>query len=162
MTTFDDGIRVKGTIRADSIPLPANSVGSTQFSAADPLAVSKQVHQYVQTYQQDHGAVVATKTSGIHIAQGDGTVEEFKAALKTANIGAATVTVDLKKNGTTVLSATADLDSGDAAYAVVSGTISTAAYSAGDVFEVLVTATAGGGTLGQGLTVILVVNEDQA
>lgn len=159
-SVIDGDVRIRGTLRADSFAPPANSIGNTEFDAADPLAATKQVHQYVQVYRQDHGAVAADKTSGIHVSHAAGTIIAFYATLKTANIGDSTVTVDLKKNGSTVLSAVASLDSGDAAYAVASGTINTAAYAADSVFEAVVDATAGTGTLGQGLTVTLVVRED--
>lgn len=159
MNIIDGDLRVRGAIIPDSMAIPANSVGDTQFNSATPLTASKQVHQYVQKYAQDHGAVVATKTSGIHIAHGAGTITALVAALKTACIGAATVVVDLKKNGTTVLSGTITLDNSVAAYTSGTATVSSATYAAGDVFEIVVTATAGGGTIGQGLTVALTLRE---
>ena len=45
------------------------------------------------------------------------------------------------------------------AFTSVNGTFSTTGYSSGDVYEVNVTATAGGGTIGQGLTVMLYTSE---
>jgi len=63
------------------------------------------------------------------------------------------------KNGTTILSATADFSSSDAARAVKTGTLSVTSYADGDVFEVVITATAGGGTLGTGVYVGLELSE---
>jgi hypothetical protein len=45
------------------------------------------------------------------------------------------VTVDLKKNGTSVLTSVVTITNAQAAYARVAGAIATAAYVAGDVFE---------------------------
>ena len=73
--------------------------------------------------------------------------------------GAATVTVDLRKNGTTILSGVITLNNTHVAYAEVAGTISSARYVTGDVFEIVLTATAGGGTLPQGVYVNTIFRE---
>jgi hypothetical protein len=143
-----------------AIALPTNSVGDSQVSAASPLAVDKTIHQINAVYKQAHGAVVADDTGSlIHIAGGTGTIVGINAAVRVIPIGAATVTVDLKKNGTTVLNAVITLDSGNVAYTAEVGSILTAGYVAGDFFEVVVDATVGGGTLPQGLGVEVVFRE---
>ena len=59
-----------------------------------------------------------------HVVVGaTGTLRYFAAGNVSPLTGAATIAVDLKKNGTTVLTGTITLDSGDAAYAVVEGTL---------------------------------------
>ena len=70
-----------------------------------------------------------------------------------ACIGDSTITVNLYKNGSTVLSAPVVLDNSNTAFAIEAGAISSASYSADDVFEVVVSVSAGTGTLGQGLFV---------
>ena len=157
---IDGDLTVRGTLRTNSFAPPANSIGNTEFDATDPLDATKQQHQYVLKYAQDDGAVVATKTSPIHTAHAAGTLVALVASLKTPCVGAATVVVDLLKNGTTVLSGTITLDSGESAYATVDATFASTAYAAGDNFDVRVTATAGGGTIGQRLGVFLTVRED--
>jgi len=161
-TRIDGDLIVAGSFKANSFAVPSNSVGDTQFKASDALTAAKQEHQYARTYAQANGSAVVSETRGIHIAYAGGTLQSLVAALKTACVGAATVVVDLKKNGTTVLSGTITLDNSIAAYATVAATFSSTAYSADDVFEVVVTSAAGGGTLGQGLTVTLVTHEDAA
>jgi hypothetical protein len=134
--------------------LPANSIGNAQISSTSPLDVTKAVHQLSKTYPQKHGAVVASDTGTcIHIATGAGTVNGFSAAVRVIPIGAATVTVDLLKNGVSVLTAVVTLDNATVAYTAEAAAITTPAYVAGDFFEVVVVATAGGGTLPQGLGV---------
>jgi hypothetical protein len=57
--------------------------------------------------------------------------------------GGGSCTIDLKKNGTSVLSGAVTLDSTTAAYALKDGTVTTPAYAAGDVFEVQVASPSG-------------------
>lgn len=158
-STIDDDLVVRGTLRVNAFAIPANSVGNTQFSAADPLAAAKQEHQYVLHFTQPHGTIATSARYPIHVAHADGELVSFAGGVVVACAGAATITADLKKNGTTVLSSTVSIDNTNTAYLVEEATFSSTAYSANDVFEVVVTATAGGGTLGQGLFLKLVVRE---
>lgn len=148
---IDGDLVVRGTLRCTAAGLPAASVGDSQFSASDPLTAAKQEHQHERTLAQVHGSASVSERRVLHVARGAGTITSFRAGLIVANVGAATVTVDLRKNGTTVLSSVITLNSSTATYAKVDGTISSASFVAGDVFEVVITSTAGGGTLGQGV-----------
>jgi hypothetical protein len=80
-----------------------------------------------------------------------GTILSFKAGSIAPCSGAATITLDLKKNGTTVLASVITLDNANAARVAEAGTLSVVSLVAGDVLEIVVTATAGGGTIGTGL-----------
>lgn len=82
-----------------------------------------------------------------------------RAGVSVACIGDSTITVDVRKNGTSILSSTIVLDNSNTAFAEESGSISTSSYAAGDDLEVVVTVSAGTGTLGQGLHVDLILNE---
>ena len=144
-----------GSIRADQMILPANSVGDAEVDATRPIGVNKLYHMHCPVYTQDRGAAVVAKRSGLHIAVGPGTLQAFQATLSQAN-GGGTVTVDLYKNGVSVLSGLITITT-EAAFDVCVGTISTAAYVAGDTFEVVVAVT---GTVGQGLTVRGVFEEE--
>lgn len=80
------------------------------------------------------------------------TVLEAGAGCLTACSTNATVTVDIKKNGTTILSSVIELDGGSGDRTVVPGTLSgTPTAVQGDVFETVVAVAAGTGTLGEGL-----------
>jgi len=144
-----------GSIRADQMILPANSVGDAEVDATRPIGVNKLYHMHCPVYTQDRGAAVVAKRSGLHIAVGPGTLQAFQATLSQAN-GGGTVTVDLYKNGVSVLSGLITITT-EAAFDVCVGTISTAAYVAGDTFEVVVAVT---GSVGQGLTVRGVFEEE--
>lgn len=131
--------------------VPNSSFGDDQMKATDPLSCTKTDHQYTPRIAQAHGSAAADERRVVHVAKAAGEVTSFQAGPIVAAIGGATVTADLVKNGTTVLSAPISIDNGDAAFAKVSGAISSAAYVAGDVFEVILDATVGGGTLPQGI-----------
>lgn len=139
--------------------VPDSSFGDAQIGTANPINATKLKHQYVPTVSQVHGTAAATERRVVHVARAAGEVAAIEAGITVAAVGAATVTVDLKKNGTTVLTSVITIDNGDSAYAEVTGSISSAAYVAGDVFELVITATAGGGTLPQGLYVDTVFRE---
>lgn len=150
MSTVNDSLYVKGTLRADAMVIPSNAIGDSQVNPASPIAAEKLEHQYNKQVEQKHTETAVAERRIIHVAYAAGTLEQFQAGCTVANIGDSTVTVDLLKNGSSILSAVPTIDSGDAAFALVLGTISSAAYVAGDVFEVSITVSAGTGTLGKG------------
>lgn len=144
-----------------SIQLPSECVGNADIEEDAGIEASKIEHPIRHTYAQAMGAVVASVTKvGVHISRATGTIVSFEAALTQANVGAATVTVDLKKNGTTCLTGAISFSSADANYAVKAGTLSVTTFDDDDVFELTIVATAGGGTLAQGLTVHTQLYED--
>jgi hypothetical protein len=107
------------------------------------------------------GTAVVTTTTRIYNVRGStGNVVEVSAQLTVACIGAATVTVDCKVNGTSILAAAISFGSGDAANAVKVATINTPAVVKGNYVDLVITATAGGGTVGQGITPVVSVDED--
>jgi hypothetical protein len=159
MNKMDDTQISNLTITGSFTP-PPSAIGSTQFNLSDPLVITKQRHKQIKVYAQDKGAVAATVTGRvIHVADSAGTVNSINVGNVVANIGAATIVFDLKKNGASILTGTITTTNAHAAYAKVPGSIATAAYVAGDVFEITVTATAGGGTLGQGPFASVVFDE---
>lgn len=151
--TFDQDTYFTGNayFTGPTVQLPNGSIGDAQHSASSPVTAAKLEHQYQPTFQQPHGTAATSERRPVHRARNAGTVVAFVAGAVVPNVGAATVTVNLLKNGTTVLSAVVTLNNSQAAFAAVVGSISSAAYVAGDVFEVQTVATAGGGTLAQGV-----------
>lgn len=147
---FRNNVHVEGKLTCDDFSPPAGCVGDAGISG--PVTASKLGSRLRKTYAQESATTAAAESRVIHVATAAGTVVGFSAGCVVANIGAAVVTFDLKKNGTTVLTGVITVDNGDAARAVVDGTLSGAAvaYVADDVFEVVIAATAGGGTLGKG------------
>ena len=131
--------------------VPNSSFGNAQIGTTNPIEVTKLKHQYVKGWGQAHGTASTDERRVIHVARAAGTVAAVEAGVVVAAAGDSTVTVDVRKNGTTILSAPISLDNGDAAFAEVAGVVSVADYVAGDVFEVVIDATVGTGTLPQGV-----------
>jgi hypothetical protein len=150
---------VNGNLAAASFTAPTGSITDAMIQGNAGIDATKLDHQHQPVYAQPHGTAAITERQVIHVAKSAGEVVQIQAGVVVACVGAATITVDLRKNGTTVLTGAITIDNGDAAYAEVAGTVSVTTYVAGDVFEVVVTATAGGGTLGQGLYVAPVFRE---
>jgi len=153
LSTVDGDLYVRGTFRAGTVTLPNSSVGNTQINSSDPIAATKLDHQYCPVFRQAHGTAATAERRVIHVAQAAGSVAGIGVGVVVACIGDSTITVNLYKNGSTVLSAPVVLDNSNTAFAIEAGAISSASYSADDVFEVVVTVSAGTGTLGQGLFV---------
>jgi hypothetical protein len=155
-------VYVNGALTSKTFTPPAGSVSNSHVAASADIDATKLEHQHVRSYAQEGSTLAATERRVLHVVRGaTGTVVEFLATLRVAAIGDSTVTVNLLKNGTTILTANISLDSGDAAYSISSaaGYTSTSLVQ-GDVLEVSITATAGTGTLPKGITAELVVRED--
>lgn len=147
-------------VKLADVTLPASCVGNTNVSASAAIAHTKLQHQHRARYSQPN-TTATTETKVIYVCYGaTGTILDFRAGSIVACAGAATITLDLKKNGTTVLSGVITLDNANTARVVEAGTLSVTTLVVGDVLEVVATATAGGGTLGTGLFASVTVAED--
>lgn len=131
--------------------VPDGSFGDSQIGSTNPIDATKLKHQHVKVHAQPYGTAAASERKVVHVARSAGSVAAIEVGVVVAAVGAATVTLDVRKNGTSVLTSPVSLTSSQAAYSKVNGAISVAAYSSGDVFEIVLTATAGGGTLPQGV-----------
>lgn len=162
-TSLDhDEVRHTKQHRFDEIVLPDDCVGNLQYNSADPLSLANQRHQVVVNHGQAHGVAATTERRVKHVARGAGDAVGVQAGPVAAAAGDSTVTVDVLKNGATVLTGVITINSTHAAYAKVPGVIAAAAYAAGDVFEFVFTATAGTGTLPQGVWADLILDEAAA
>ena len=151
-----------GRITFKDVDLPAAAITNANVAGNAGISASKLEHQHQPNYSQESGTTAAAEDRVIHTVHGaTGIVTAFAAGCVVANIGAAVVTVDLHKNGATMLTAAIDVDNGDAAYAVVAGTVDPAEEDVvvDDVIEVVVTVAAGGGTLGKGVFAKTVIEE---
>lgn len=135
----------------NQVTFPAAAVTAANVKADARVETSKLQHRHSKHHSQGSGTTAADESKPIHVVFGaTGTIPSFKAGCVVANIGDSTVTFDLKKNGSSVLSAPISFSSADAAYSVKSGTISSPNVVAGDVLEVVIDATVGTGTLATG------------
>lgn len=159
---IDGSLYVTGTLKVGSMDLPAASVTDANMDPANPIDVDKQIHQYVHTYSQNRAAAVAAERKAVFSATGDGVLVNVQAGVTQAAVGDSTITVDVYKNGVSVLTGVLTIDSGDAAFATQTAavTVGSEGYSAGQVFEVVIAVSAGTGTLPRGVYVSLTVNEE--
>jgi hypothetical protein len=133
----------------------------------NPIGQTKLKQQLNRLYTQKRGTAVASDTGTVvHVCYPAGstigTVVLVQAGICVAGVswaGGGQLTVDVKKNGTTIMSSPIVIDGTTVAFAKVVGAIASASYSNGDVFEVVTVFTAGTGTPAQGLFVQLILRE---
>lgn len=156
-------LHIRGSLTATTLSPSAGVITNEMVSAAADIAASKLEHQHVLHYSQESDTTSATEDHCIHVVRGaTGSAVAFEAGSVTACTGNATITVDLHKNGATILTGVITLDSTNTAYVVEAGTIDTATLADGDVLEVVVVATVGTGALGKGVFASCVIREDAA
>jgi hypothetical protein len=149
-----------GSVSMGTLVPSAGSVGNTSIAALAGIDAAKLEHRHQRTYAQPNTAAT-TETRALHVCYGaTGTILAFRAGSIAKAVGDSTVTVDLRKNGSTVLSAVIQLDSGNTNRVVEAGTVNTAGIVAGDLLEVVITATIGTGTLPTGVYCQVVLDED--
>lgn len=90
-------------------------------------------------------AAAASGTVVLGVAPRAGQITDARVAAITPLTGNATYTVDIHKNGVSILSAVLALSTGTAARASVVGALATTSVAAGDFFEAVVTNTPGTG-----------------
>jgi len=144
---------------ANSIPVEQLNPGNDGADHGD-LQMRQMIHKHVTS---DLTTAIAASCAGIlHVAYKAGVVLQAWALAVTVPTDAADITVDIKKNGTTILTATFDVDSGSTNYTKETGTINDSAVAAGDVFTWHVTVNAGAGTNAKGVAVGMVLYEKPA
>jgi hypothetical protein len=152
-------LHITGRLSADEISYPAESIGDAEIADDAAIDPSKVVQQYVKELKIN--GAVAARTEPIHVAVGAGELVGVDAGQITLNTVDATTTINVLKNGVTVLSAPLVLDSGDTIRELVAAGIDPAAadYVVDDWFDVTVAVAAGAGALGTGLIVRLIFRE---
>jgi hypothetical protein len=157
---LDGNIHVNGTLTMKSIVLPADSVLDASIPAGANVNALKLQHQHRILYAQPYDDC-GDERKVLHVVVGaTGTIQQFVAGMVAPCIGAAEITVDLLKNGTTILTAPITLDAGDAAYELVAAAVDDDELAQDDVLEISVTLDPAGGTeAGSGLFAALTVNE---
>ena len=138
----------QATWQGGNFALGAGTVADQQVASLAGINASKLQHGY---YFQTNfcGVIGATPTSQeflAHVANSAGVLQDFSAMLNV--VGSANMTVDLLKNGSSVLSAPISLTNALSNRQVATATITTSAYNAGDVFSIKVIVTTGTGASG--------------
>lgn len=148
-----------GHLSASSMTIPDNSIGDSSIRTGEAIGSEKLEHQiYRELALSNHATTPSVERRFLHCAYAAGEIVSFSIGCTVAPTGADTVTVQLKKNGTNLLTGNVVLDSGNANFIPEDGTPTTPTYSAGDVFEIDVSAVSG--TTAKGLFVRLIVKEN--
>lgn len=162
--TFTEDVLIAGSliVTGDNVILPAGKIDNADIAAGAELDASKLVHYTPVVWSQD-GTAAAVTEQVVYCCQADdgATLKVVEVGCVTVPTGSATATVNVKKNGTTVLTSTVVIDSANSAYTPEAGTISTSAMSKDDVLTVTVTVSVTGTDTGAtGLYVLLGVEEE--
>lgn len=160
MAVIDTDLNIQGHLTARTMKIPSGTLTNDGVNGSAAIAATKIQKPRLVEYPTSGTATSATVP--IYVCNGaTATVMGIKAGSIAACIGGATVTVDLRKNGSTILSAVITLDSGNTARIMEAGTISNSSLVAADFLELVIVATTGGGTLATGLLVQVEIHEDQ-
>jgi hypothetical protein len=158
---IDSDMHITGAFSCGTMAIPDGTIVNADFAAAADVDSTKLEHQYTKVYAQESATTAAAEDRCLHTVYGaTGTVVGFEAGSVTVCTVDAAITVDLHKDGTTILTTPIVLDSGNSVYTPEAGTVSSASVVDGDVLEVVITVAAGGGVLGDGVYCSLIVRED--
>lgn len=163
LSRIESDVYVNGNINALTMTVPNGTITDAMVNAGADISATKLEHRHQITYAQESATSAADESKVVHTCYGaTGTIIAFKAGSVVAALGDDTCTVNLKKNGTSVLTPTTgiSLTSAATAYIVSAGTVGTAGIVAGDVLEVTIDATHGTGTLAKGVFATVVISED--
>lgn len=153
---------IVNNLNTKAITLPAGSVRNVDIAAGANIDPDKCVRRQRIAWSQALATSAADGTYILHKFDYDAVIESVEVLAQGANVGNATVTVDIKDDGTTILSAPVELDENDSALDIVTGTITSANVAAGSLLSMVVDATIGTGTLATGLTVFVTYRENPA
>jgi hypothetical protein len=160
-----NNVVVQGRLSPQAIDIPANAVVDASISSSAKIGAGKVRSRYRKVYTQERATNAAVAGEIIHVVRGAAAeLTEFQVGAVVAPTTGSSVTVDLFKNGVSILSSPVTVNAAamPAAYNLVTGAVvGGSALVAGDVIEVRVlTAAAGAGALPKGLFAQAVIDED--
>ncbi len=167
---IDGDLTVNGTVYGKGFapgPSPLALITDALISATAAIATTKMRHRSIITlpFNANSGATAAAVIVPAHAVYGaTGSIVAYGVGSVAIAVGAATVVLDLLKNGSSILTGTITLDSANTARVIEAAPGFTSTnLVVGDLLEAkIVSATAGGGTIPVGAFFRLVVDEDPA
>lgn len=147
-------MRITGTMQLD-----AASVGDNEIKPNAAIAASKQQHVYPgrTNFGLQPTDTPVTKEFLVHVASQAGSVDTFSCRLN--NVGSASsMTFDLKKNGSSILSALVTLTNASTSNLDYFGTLSNTTVAAGDRFSIVLTVSSSTGAQGPFAQVMIIEN----
>lgn len=159
-----NNVAVLGNLSAPTMSIPAAAVKNAQVASDASIGAEKLRHRFRPVFAQEGATTAAAEKRMVHHVVGaTAIINSVKVGAAVSCIGDSTITVDVKKNspsGTSVLSAPITLDSASTAHLSVDATISLPNLVTTDKLYVVVTVSAGTGTLGKGVYCAIEVDED--
>ena len=157
----DDGI-FTGDIVFNNAVLNSACVNDAQVGVAAAIQASKMRHQHRQRYSQELATAASTGSYVIHVFKGaTGGVLAFGCGAAVKPSGDGSVTMNLKRGTTVILSSAMTLNSASTNYGVALGTVGTSACTVGDVLVLSIAASTGtAGAVGTGVFAFVDVLED--
>jgi hypothetical protein len=145
------------TVGAKQFILSPGCVQDAHVMEGAGISATKLVHRHRAIHKQAGNAATETVCLAvIRTGTTNGAIpRSIGVGVRTAGSGGGmSVTVDLQKNGTTILSGgPITINASTTAKTLVLGTLAASTLTTGDWIDAVITATAGGGTLPQGLYV---------
>ena len=159
LSKIDSDVLITGLLYpAGGLTVPASAIADSQVAAAANISALKLEHlRNIDLALTDHATNAAAVRKVIYGAENPGAIDKFEAFVTVAAGATTTITVDLYKNGSSVLSSAISFTSSLTAYTKSAGTVSSATFTDDDVFEVVVTVT--GSNPPKGLNARLVLRE---
>lgn len=157
---IDGDMYVNGAFSSKTFVPPDGSIDDDAIEAFAEIDATKLDHQHQKGYAQESATNAASETRLLHVVRGaTATVVDFGAGAVVPLTGDDTCTVNLKKNGSSILSAAISLASSDVARALKTGTVSSPNLVQGDVLEVTITPTHNTGALPKGVYCNVTIRE---
>lgn len=161
MNRVEGRLHVAGLLTCENFDPPDETVGNDAWDPASPLDADNQEHKHRPSYTQGNGVTAVDKTHVLHIVMGaTARAKKFVAGVEAAAVGDSTVTVDLKVDGVSILTAPISISSATPANTPQSATIATPNLTVGKIVKVVVDATVGTGTLPTGFFAQAEIDED--
>lgn len=158
---IEGNLHVAGSLTAEQLVPSTGSVTDNSVQAGTNVAATKLEHQHQVTVPLTAHAEDATARRVVaHRVRGEtGSVVAFGAASTVIATSTGQAVINLRKNGTTILTSTITLDSANVAFTLedAAGFTSTA-LAAGDVLEVSIDSVSGS-TVPKGVFASLVIRE---
>jgi hypothetical protein len=152
---------VRGHLSANSMTIPVNTVTSDAVQSGANINADKLESRIYASHAQANSAATA-ETRTLFVARRTGIVNHIYVGSIAKAIGDSTVTVDVRKNGTTILSSAVTLNNANTARIAVAATIDGTQDDlvAGDWLEAVITISAGTGTLPTGVFVQVEIDQN--
>ncbi len=128
---------------------PSATIGDDAMNASSPAGVTKTRHLHIKgtNFGLAIGATPAAAEWIIHRAATAGTIRNVRGLLNVDG-SSASISYDLKKNGSSVLSGVITVTNATGDRVAVAGSISSATYVAGDVFSIALAVSSSTGAQG--------------